>query len=753
MPPKNVQAFHSRQQVVVGTLAQSKTEDSAQRSARNVDLTADEQLGGHKNSSQSVRAGTKGGRPPTGGGRFLCRAFSIANKPGHHGNEDRFFCEEHVLETTATSTRSSSSRTVNALENTDLFMVGVLDGHDGSSCAELVAEHLPVKVMNLLNTGDHDHHDTRGRMSVHEAHCVAFRECEDLMRQKAANAVGRNETSGSCVNSVSVREGVIYCSNLGDCRAVYIPLADCREWTEVVKTCSTDAQNANDQAAEGDVVVPSATVSTSSKPAPVPSASSTVVRTSSPQRTGIVGEDANLQETRTRHRSSKGGNSTSTTSSDHDDEMGVGSSSFDTSCFDPEFRSNAAAPTLVRGLTKETLATLGSNGFQGVIPHDHSQGMASLASSGAQTGTTGRSNIPTRGLTKESTFLPAVTDEGPEVDGGSSSAVKKDENATVEDALIVSPVPPPPPEATDAHRSRSAPISQASSTLNPSTKATSFVFSGRYRDKIHLGRFSWLSRDFRADKTYERARMRQLGFTAIVNGRVCGCLEPSRTIGDLDIKAQIPNGVISIVPETRSVDMARAHSSTGGGVLNSLPSSSSTTSGSSLNKGGGSSRNILAGGSILPGGFLGVFTGRSKSREQPEPASHTKSAATNVVQHTFGRPIDQATLVPQTAAPPPDKIFQGIIIQGTDGLWDGLSGDEIYTNLMKHSDGILQMQKYLLLPGGGGGPQGGEHFNPEDPDTIALLEKLAMDLTNVSYRKPDVADDCTAVVTMVSWKY
>eukprot|EP00392_Amoebophrya_sp_AT5.2_P014418 g14567.t1 len=429
-------------------------------------------------------------------------------------------------------------------------------------------------------------------MSVHEAHCVAFRECEDLMRQKAANAVGRNETSGSCVNSVSVREGVIYCSNLGDCRAVYIPLADCREWTE-------------------------------------------------------------------------GGNSTSTTSSDHDDEMGVGSSSFDTSCFDPEFRSNAAAPTLVRGLTKETLATLGSNGFQGVIPHDHSQGMASLASSGAQTGTTGRSNIPTRGLTKESTFLPAVTDEGPEVDGGSSSAVKKDENATVEDALIVSPVPPPPPEATDAHRSRSAPISQASSTLNPSTKATSFVFSGRYRDKIHLGRFSWLSRDFRADKTYERARMRQLGFTAIVNGRVCGCLEPSRTIGDLDIKAQIPNGVISIVPETRSVDMARAHST----------------------------------------------------------------------------------------APPPDKIFQGIIIQGTDGLWDGLSGDEIYTNLMKHSDGILQMQKYLLLPGGGGGPQGGEHFNPEDPDTIALLEKLAMDLTNVSYRKPDVADDCTAVVTMVSWKY
>lgn len=214
-----MQAFHSRQQVVVGTLAQSKTEDSAQRSARNVDLTADEQLGGHKNSSQSVRAGTKGGRA-TGGGRFLCRAFSIANKPGHHGNEDRFFCEEHVLETTTSPGRDHSGgfiseahgappvATTTTSTSTDLFMVGVLDGHDGSFCADLVAEHLPVKVMNLLNTGDHDSHGTSARMSVHEAHVLAFRECEDLMLRGGSYPYFPGHWSGV----VSVFDRELWCS-------------------------------------------------------------------------------------------------------------------------------------------------------------------------------------------------------------------------------------------------------------------------------------------------------------------------------------------------------------------------------------------------------------------------------------------------------------------------------------------------------------------------------------------------------------
>lgn len=32
-------------------------------------------------------------------------------------------------------------------------------------------------------------------------------------------------------------------------------------------------------------------------------------------------------------------------------------------------------------------------------------------------------------------------------------------------------------------------------------------------------------------------------------------LQPTRTIGDFDVKAKVPKGVISIVPETRVIDI------------------------------------------------------------------------------------------------------------------------------------------------------------------------------------------------------
>ena len=40
----------------------------------------------------------------------------------------------------------------------------------------------------------------------------------------------------------------------------------------------------------------------------------------------------------------------------------------------------------------------------------------------------------------------------------------------------------------------------------------------------------------------------------MTNGRIEG-LEPTRTLGDFDIKNKVPPGVISIIPETRVVDI------------------------------------------------------------------------------------------------------------------------------------------------------------------------------------------------------
>lgn len=67
----------------------------------------------------------------------------------------------------------------------------------------------------------------------------------------------------------------------------------------------------------------------------------------------------------------------------------------------------------------------------------------------------------------------------------------------------------------------------------------------------------WLSRDLKASAPYERDRIRLAGGT-VIDGRVEG-LEPSRTLGDFDVKMQVKPGVISIVPEVRRHELGNGH--------------------------------------------------------------------------------------------------------------------------------------------------------------------------------------------------
>jgi len=66
------------------------------------------------------------------------------------------------------------------------------------------------------------------------------------------------------------------------------------------------------------------------------------------------------------------------------------------------------------------------------------------------------------------------------------------------------------------------------------------------RRAMHL---TWLSRDHKASIPFEQERIRKAG-GIVCNGRVEG-LEPSRTLGDFDVKSQTRKGVISIVPDVR----------------------------------------------------------------------------------------------------------------------------------------------------------------------------------------------------------
>jgi len=60
---------------------------------------------------------------------YMCRAYSEENRPGFHPNEDRFFCEEHLKKDVKNARRGKDGQ---PQEYVDMFVVGVIDGHDGS---------------------------------------------------------------------------------------------------------------------------------------------------------------------------------------------------------------------------------------------------------------------------------------------------------------------------------------------------------------------------------------------------------------------------------------------------------------------------------------------------------------------------------------------------------------------------------------------------------------------------------------------
>lgn len=62
-------------------------------------------------------------------------------------------------------------------------------------------------------------------------------------------------------------------------------------------------------------------------------------------------------------------------------------------------------------------------------------------------------------------------------------------------------------------------------------------------------RLTWMSKDQKASMPAEQERIRKAG-GQVCDGRVEG-LEPSRTLGDFDVKSMVKKGVISIVPEVR----------------------------------------------------------------------------------------------------------------------------------------------------------------------------------------------------------
>jgi len=116
---------------------------------------------------------------------------TVMNWGARHDNEDRWVS-------------SAEACTDRALE---FHTIGVLDGHDTDAASDLVSSKLPGVIAKLLKEG----------YSVVEAYTRAMQELEDALKTVHSSA-------GTCVLCCTIAGPFIWCSNLGDCRAVLMTL-------------------------------------------------------------------------------------------------------------------------------------------------------------------------------------------------------------------------------------------------------------------------------------------------------------------------------------------------------------------------------------------------------------------------------------------------------------------------------------------------------------------------------------------------
>lgn len=109
-----------------------------------------------------------------------------------HDNEDRVFFQTDVLPDS----------------NLKFYTVGVLDGHDTEVASDFVSKRLPLEVAKLLKRGS----------PVAEAYTRAMKLVEEELRAVTLSA-------GTCALMCTIAGRCLWCANLGDCRAVLVPLA------------------------------------------------------------------------------------------------------------------------------------------------------------------------------------------------------------------------------------------------------------------------------------------------------------------------------------------------------------------------------------------------------------------------------------------------------------------------------------------------------------------------------------------------
>jgi len=120
-----------------------------------------------------------------------CATFSATNHGKRHDNEDRCVVYRGTYEK----------------RDFSYSVIGVLDGHDSDLASDLVSRELPAMLANKLQES----------MPVVEAYTLCMSDLENKLKKL-------NATAGTCVLSCTIAGRYVWCSNLGDCRAGFVPL-------------------------------------------------------------------------------------------------------------------------------------------------------------------------------------------------------------------------------------------------------------------------------------------------------------------------------------------------------------------------------------------------------------------------------------------------------------------------------------------------------------------------------------------------
>ncbi|KAL8440270.1 hypothetical protein Efla_004966 [Eimeria flavescens] len=381
------------------------------------------------------------------------------------------------------------------------FLLSVFDGHDSEVAAEFASQALPLLAAKFLPqriaVGEERH--------VVAAAAVTFSALDNSFRKRCRviqRTSGAACTSGCCALSAFVQGPHLFVFNLGDCRCAFLALGDLEAQGQSAAASQQQQQQQADCSGgshlQRDPLFPHSSSSSSRHSHKPPFLSNT----------GRVGEVCRVSPSLRAALKRTGA-----------DEVTSAAAS-------PE-RPHAAASTAALTFDQRPYTPLLAPPHTSPLPVSHEPLPLPVAVGTPDTQQQQQQRQQQQGKV-------AVAQDWPHSGCNSCSST----NCSTRSGSF----------AAQSSSCCCNPLSRCTCAQSLAAAACSSSSSSSSRERAAIT-FHWLSRDLRTSAPYELQRLRSLN-ASVEGGRLGGVLEPSRSVGDFDIKDSQPKGALSATPET-----------------------------------------------------------------------------------------------------------------------------------------------------------------------------------------------------------